>query len=55
MKGTRSLPFVPNSKRKHPQVADWFLGQPGEGTALPVCRVKNKFALDSADLVGGYR
>ncbi len=33
------------------QIARWLLGPFG----LPVCRVKNKFALDKRDLVGGYR
>ncbi len=37
-------------------VASWFLAGGGFGLpGLPVCRVKNKFALSKEDVVGGYR
>ena len=50
------------------EVVSWFTGGDGVGSAsvaaaaataartgLPVCRVKNKFAFQREDVVGGYR
>ncbi len=39
--------------KSHLQIASWFINCPGG--RLPVCRIKNKFALNQAELVGGYR
>jgi hypothetical protein len=35
------------------QVLSWFLDHQKE-TGLPICRIKNKFAFASSDLVGNF-